>query len=221
MSGDWRTASRESAGIAPDPATTPEPVVQAYGARAFRWRGAFAVHTWISVKRRDAAQFTTYEVIGWRSWHGLPALSSRQGAPDRHWFGSPPALYLDRRGAGVEALIDQVEAAIASYPFQDTYRTWPGPNSNSFTAYVARAVPELGLELPPHAVGKDYLGATSFVAPAPSGTGYQVSLFGLIGLLAARDEGLEFTLLGLTFGIDPLDLAIKLPGVGRIGWQSS
>ena len=55
------------------------------------------------------------------------------------------------------------------------------------------------------------------MASAPSGTGYQVSLFGLIGLLAAREEGLEVTILGLTFGIDPLDLAIKLPGVGSIG----
>jgi hypothetical protein len=33
----------------------------------------------------------------------------------------------------------------------------------------------------------------------------------------ARREGLEVNLLGLTFGIDPLGLALKLPGVGRIG----
>jgi hypothetical protein len=50
LSGDWATASRQSAGIAPDPALTREAVVQVYGARAFRWRGAFAVHTWIAVK---------------------------------------------------------------------------------------------------------------------------------------------------------------------------
>ncbi len=36
---DWRTASREPAGLAPDPATTPEAVVQVYSARAVRWRG--------------------------------------------------------------------------------------------------------------------------------------------------------------------------------------
>jgi hypothetical protein len=217
MGGDWRTADRSSAGIAPDPATTAEPIIQAYGARAFRWRGAFAVHTWIAVKRQGADQFTTYQVVGWRHWRGLPALAQSDGPPDRHWFGNRPKVYLDLRGEGVEALIDKVEAAGESYPYKTSYRTWPGPNSNTFTAYVARAVPELGLELPPHAVGKDYLGATDFVASAPSGTGYQVSLFGLFGLLAARAEGLEVTILGLTFGIDPLDLAIKLPGVGSIG----
>jgi hypothetical protein len=200
-----------------DPATTAEPILQAYGARAFRWRGAFSVHTWIAVKREGAEHFTTYEVVGWRHWQGLPAVARTQGPPDRHWFGSRPTVYLDLRGEGVEALIDKVEAAVESYPYKNSYRTWPGPNSNTFTAYVARAVPELGFELPSHAIGKDYLGATDFVASAPSGTGYQISLFGLFGLLLAREEGLEVTILGLNFGIDPLDLAIKLPGVGSVG----
>src|SRR5690606_8082589 len=110
-----------------------------------------------------------------------------------------------------------IEAAVASYPFATQYRTWPGPNSNTFTAWVARAVPTMRLDLPPTAVGKDYLGPTRFVAAAPSGSGYQLSLFGIAGILAAQEEGLEFNLLGMTFGLDPLDLAVKLPGLGRLG----
>jgi hypothetical protein len=217
LGGDWRTASRDPLGIAPDPAIAREPIVQVYGARAFNWRGAFAVHTWISVKRRDASEFTTYEVIGWRLGNGLDALSQRGGPPDRQWFGNPPEIYVDLRGDHVEATIDKIEAAIAAYPFKASYRTWPGPNSNTFTAHIARAVPELGLDLPPTAVGKDYLGPGNFVARSPSGTGYQVSLFGLLGVLVGREEGIEFNLLGLGFGIDPLDLALRLPGLGRVG----
>jgi hypothetical protein len=38
-----------------------------------------------------------------------------------------------------------------------------------------------------------------------------------MGLTAAVEEGIELNLLGLTLGLDPLDLAIKLPGIGRIG----
>jgi hypothetical protein len=217
LGADWRTASRDSVGIAPDPASARQPIIQVYGARAFAWRGAFAVHTWISIKRGGAAEFTTYEVIGWRRRHGLEALAVRDGPPDRRWFGARPELYLDLRGEGVEALIDKVEAAVAAYPFRGAYRTWPGPNSNTFTAYVARAVPELGLDLPPTAIGKDYLGAGSFAARSPSGTGYQVSLFGLLGVLVGVEEGFEINLFGLGFGIDPLDLALRLPGLGRIG----
>ncbi len=73
--------------------------------------------------------------------------------------------------------------------------------------------------MPPTAIGKDYLPGGALVAGAPSGTGYQVSLFGLFGVLAAIEEGLEINLLGLSFGIDPLDLALKLPMAGRIGFR--
>ena len=76
-------------------------------------------------------------------------------------------------------------------------------------------MPALGLELPPTAIGKDYLNNGSILARTPSGTGYQLSLLGLLGLSVARDEGLEINLLGLTFGVDPLDFALKLPGIGR------
>jgi len=217
VDGDWRTASRESAGIAPDPAAVTEPVIQVYGARAFSWRGAFAVHTWIAVKRAGAPTFRTYQVTGWRYWHGGSPLSITDGPPDRRWFGAMPEIYVDLRGPEVESIIDKIELAVATYPFTDTYRTWPGPNSNTFTATIARAVPELGLDLPPTAIGKDYLGATQLVAHAPSGTGYQFSILGVLGLMVSTEEGLEINVLGLTFGIDPLGLAIKLPGIGRLG----
>ena len=217
LDGDWRTASRQSAGIAPDPATASEPILQVYGARAFGWRGAFAVHTWIAIKRQDAPAYTTYEVTGWRAWHGHAALSQHVGAPDRHWFGAKPRLYVDLRGAEIEALIDRVEAAIAAYPYKDSYVTWPGPNSNTFTASIARAVPELRLDLPPTAIGKDYLGPGRFFARSPRGTGFQASLFGELGLLAGVEEGFEVNLLGLSFGIDLFDPALRLPGIGRLG----
>ena len=77
-------------------------------------------------------------------------------------------------------------------------------------------MPELRLDLPPTAIGKDYLG-DSLVSEVPSGTGYQFNVKGLFGVLAAVEEGLEVNLVGLTFGIDPLNLAIKLPGIGRLG----
>ncbi len=216
MAGDWRTASREPAGIAPDPATTPEAVVQVYVARAFSWRGYFGVHSWIAVKPTGASRFTVYEVIGWRVLRGLPGLSVSDRPADARWFGSMPRIIAEVRGEGVDRIIERIDAVAHGYPYMDAYRMWPGPNSNTFTAHVGRAVPELRLDLPPTAIGKDYLTNGGFVAPAPSGTGFQLSLFGLAGILIAAEEGLEINLLGLTFGLDPLDLAVKLPGLGRI-----
>ncbi len=72
------------------------------------------------------------------------------------------------------------------------------------------------MDLPPTAIGKDYSGA-KLVTSAPSGRGVQVSLFGLAGLTASPVEGLELNLLGLAFGLNPFDPAIKLPLLGRLG----
>jgi hypothetical protein len=215
----WYAARRDPTGLAPDPAATPEAVVQVYAARAVRWRGVFAVHTWIAVKPSGAARYSRYEVMGFGVANGAPAVRVDRTGPDNYWFGARPTIVLDRRGPGVDAIIDRIRAAVARYPYPHAYQAWPGPNSNTFTAFVARSVPELGLELPANAIGKDYLPEGGVFAAAPSGTGYQLSLFGLAGLLAARDEGLELNLLGLTLGVDFRGPALKLPGVGRLGWQ--
>lgn len=217
VGADWRTASREPAGIAPNPATTREAVVQVYAARAWGWRGAFGVHSWIAVKPTDAPAFTVYQVIGWRAYYGGSALVIDQRAPDARWFGAEPELLVDMRGPGVDKVIEKIDAAARAYPYPDQYHVWPGPNSNTFVAYVARQVPELRLDLPPTAIGKDYIPGGKPFARSPSGTGYQLSLFGVLGILAGAEEGLEINLFGLTFGVDPLDFAVKLPIVGRIG----
>ena len=214
---DWRTADRSPTGVAPDPAITREAVIQAYAARAFNWRGMFAVHTWIATKAENADEYTVHQVVGWRRFRGLPVLASGRDVPDRSWFGSTPEIIADIRGEKAEALIPRIEQAVASYPYPERYTTWPGPNSNTFVAHVAREVPELRLELPTTAIGKDYLPNGSVAARAPSGTGYQLSLFGLLGITAAAREGLELNLLGLAFGLDPEEIAIKLPGVGNVG----
>ncbi|MCG8546125.1 MAG: DUF3750 domain-containing protein [Alphaproteobacteria bacterium] len=216
---EWWNASREPAGIAPAAESHPEPILQVYAARAFSWRGAFAVHTWVAAKPSNAEEYTVYEVIGWRVRSGLPALVIHNESPDRYWFGSPPEVVAEIRGKGVDEAIRRLATAARTYPYRDTYTVWPGPNSNTFTAWVGRIVPELELDLPSTAVGKDWLDGRKgqVVASAPSGTGFQFSLFGLFGILAAWEEGLEFNLAGLTIGIDPLDLALKLPGIGRIG----
>src|SRR5918993_831660 len=131
---NWRLASRAPVGLAPDPADTPEAVVQVYAARAARWRGYFGVHTWIAAKPTHAPAFTVYEVTGFQVRRGGPAVRISQRPP--------------------------------------------------------------------------------------SGTGAQASIFGVLGLLAAPEEGLEVNVLGLTFGLDPGDLAVKLPLVGSIGFDA-
>ena len=213
--GSWRDAPRHSSGLAPDPATTREAVVQIYTARAFSWRGYVATHPWIIVKREGAQNFDRYEVVG---WGGGPSLKKNYALPDGYWFGAEPSIMAEYRGPGTDQLIDRIEAAIETYPFKDQYRSWPGPNSNTFLAHVAREVPELRLDIPANAIGKDYRAWNAPVALAPSGTGVQLSLLGVAELTLGVDEGVEVNVLGLNLGIDILRPALRVPGLGRIGF---
>ena len=216
LDADYRTANRESAHLAPDPATTNDAVIQVYAARAFSWRGALASHCWISVKPKGAREYTVYQVVGWLTYRGLPALAITQDIPDRYWYNEKPNLILDMRGEKAETLIPRIDVAAKEYPYAAPYVLWPGPNSNTFPAYIGRQIPELGLALPSDAVGKDFLSKTTFFAKAPSGTGYQLSLFGVAGLLVAKKEGIEVNLLGMVYGVRFSPFKILLPGVGGV-----
>jgi hypothetical protein len=211
---DFRTADRSSAGLAPHAESTQEAVVQVYFARALNWRGIFGVHTWVATK---PAEYTVHQVIGWRLYRGLPAVVSARGVPDARWFGNEPTVIADLRGDAAAKAIPKIVEAVGNYPYAEEYAVWPGPNSNTFVAHIGRQVPELRMDLPSTAIGKDYPINGSMVDRTPSGTGYQLSLLGILGLSLGREEGVEINLLGLNFGVDFIKPAIKLPFVGRLG----
>jgi len=154
---NWRTASREPAGIAFDPFTFKNAVIEVYAADAFSWRGWFAVHSWIAIKDEDAAEYTVFEVVGWRINSGLPALLQYQtSTPDRFWYGAKPQKILSIQGEKAAELIPKITAAVARYPWANEYTVFPGPNSNTFPAWIGLQVPELGLVLPFSAIGSGY-----------------------------------------------------------------
>ena len=155
-SGSWRDASRHSAGLAPDPDEYSGAVVQVYAADAWGWRGWFAVHTWIAVKPSFEDSYTIYDVVGWRQRWGRSVVGARQDIPDRYWYGSEPTLVADLRGEEVDGLISRIEQAVADYPWKSEYRVFPGPNSNTFVAWIGKEVPEMNLKLPFSAIGSGY-----------------------------------------------------------------
>jgi hypothetical protein len=210
----WHQARRDPTGLSPDPAVTQEAVTGV--CRPGRGVARSLPGAYLdAVKPTGAPRFTRYEVLGFGVANGAPAVRIDPMGPDNYWFGARPQILLDRRGAGVDEMIAQVRAAMASYPYPNTYRPWPGPNSNTFLAHIARQVPDLAIQLPSNAVGKDFLPGGGLFAAAPSGSGFQLSLYGLFGILLAAREGLEVNLLGLSLGVDPVRPALKLPALGR------
>jgi len=208
----WSNARYDRTYQSPDPKIIEEAVVQVLAARTWGWRGSFAVHTWISAKPKGAAEYTRYEVIGWRN----PHLVIRKGVPDNYWAGNRPYVITDIRGEIAEKIAEKIPGVVNRYPYANDYRVWPGPNSNTFTAYISREIPELELDLPPTAIGKDYLVNGGLLGTAVSGQGVQVSAAGYGGFAISPEEGIEFHLLGLTMGLDLKDSSLKMPGYGRV-----
>jgi len=214
----WSRADRSPVGLAPDPARTPEAVIQVYAARAYGWRGIFSLHTWVAAKPAGAGAWERFEVIGFGVDRGRPAVRIGSGAPDTRWYGNVPTVLAELRGAQAEAAIFRLRAAAADYPYPRRYTAWPGPNSNTFTAHVLRRMPELRVDLPSSAIGKNYPVHGMF-ARTPSCTGWQVSLLGVAGIAIGLEEGIEVDLLGLGVGVDFNRPALRLPGIGRLGMK--
>lgn len=211
---DWQSADRSSAGLLPQPAAHPEALVRVFAARTVRWRGIFAVHTWVVVKERNAPRYTRYDYTAW----GEP-IRVNGFAADGRWFGDMPEELAAADGEAAEAMIPKIRSAIEGYKLRayGDYRAWPGPNSNTFVAAVLASVPELKIALPPTAIGKDFPWTGDAFGWTPSGTGLRATLGGYLGLTVGWIEGIEVNFLGAVFGIDIRRPALKLPGIGRLG----
>ena len=177
------------------------------------FKGAFAVHSWIVLKDRDGKAYDRYDVVGW----GAP-IRRNAYVPDGYWYSNPPQPVWETTGAEAERLIPKIEAAIAAYPHgkRGAYRLWPGPNSNSFVAYILRKVPEIDAVLPPNAIGRDYIADGAFYHFDPAGD-VNLTLYGLLGVSAGLKSGFELHLLGLVAGVDFRRPAVKVPAFGQFG----
>jgi Protein of unknown function (DUF3750) len=218
---NWSSADWSSARLLPSAGSQPAASVTVFAAPTGRWKGVFAVHSWLVIKEAGAAKYTRYDVAGW----GAP-VKVDEWAPDGRWFSNVPRVVGQVTGPDAERLIPRIRKAVAAYPARKPgdYRLYPGPNSNTFIAAVLAEVPEAGIILPPNAVGRDWRGVSGLYAGAsPSRTGVQVSLFGLFGVTVGRIEGFELNLFGLVAGFDWQHLTLKLPGWGNVplrgGWS--
>jgi hypothetical protein len=212
----WRDADWSSTRLLPTASRYKPARVLVFTGTTGAWKGIFSVHSWIVLKGANATEWTRYDVVGW----GSP-VRTNGWPPDGRWYGNMPVAIADISGPQAEELIPKIEAAVNAYRFAQAgdYRIWPGPNSNSFTAAILRAVPELGVSLPSNAVGRDYRDGF-YAGLTDSGTGLELNLRGLAALKVGWVEGIEFDLFGLVAGLDLRHPGLKLPGYGRIGLES-
>ncbi len=212
----WRDADWSSTGALPQAQDYEPARLVVFTGQTGAWKGIFSVHSWVVFKAAGAKRWTRYDVVGW----GTPVRANGWPA-DGRWYGNMPVAIADVSGPQAEKLIPKVEQAVRAYSYNRSgdYRIWPGPNSNSFTAAVLRAVPELKVALPANAIGRDYRSGL-YAGKTDSGTGVELNAYGLFAVKLGWIEGVEVNLLGLVAGLDIRHPAVKLPGFGRIGVES-
>lgn len=209
----WRSADWSASGVLPVAKDAGDAAVYVMAARTGGLKGAFSVHSWIVTKAAGAAPYVRYDKVGW----GSPIRRNAYAA-DGRWYSNEPVIVHAVTGEAAEKLIPRVEAAVAAYPYskQGDYRIWPGPNSNSFVAFVLRTVPELGAHMPPNAVGRDFDARWLAVDWYPRAWDLHVSLRGLAGLTLGWESGIELQFMGLVAGIDLREPALLVPAFGRV-----
>lgn len=174
-----------------------------------------AVHCWFVAYAPDETSWHRWEVwqkpdAGGTSWGHVHRDLTH---PDSGVGGGPYRTQREWRGEVAEKIYS-VLSAPSQYPYRDTYRAWPGPNSNTYVAWVLRKS-KATADLHPMAIGKDYLGIVGFGVTTTQ-TGIQAES-PLLGLKLGLFDGLEVHVLGLTLGLDIWPPATKSP-FGRLGF---
>jgi hypothetical protein len=212
---DWHSDDRSSTGLLPPAKEMRNAVVRVFSARTVSWRGVVATHSWVVIKERDAAAYQRFDYTAW----GRPIWVDRF-APDGRWFGSAPKVIFSANGEDAERMIPRISDTIRNYRYSKVgdYPSWPGPNSNTFVAAIIGAVPEMKVSLPVTAIGKDFPYDGRWIGLTPSQTGIRINASGYFGLTLGWVEGLELNILGAVVGIDFRRPALKLPGLGCVGF---
>ena len=129
--GSFRDADWSSVGMLPPADSDREARLLVFTGRTGRWKGVFAVHSWVVFKGEGASSWARYDVVGW----GQP-VRTNGWAPDGRWFGDTPTVLLDVRGAAAAAAIPRVEAAIAACTFGISAAA-EGPRTSTTTRGVS------------------------------------------------------------------------------------
>ena len=214
----WSSANWGSSGTLAPASASPDAAIYIMAARTGGMKGALAVHSWIVIKRPNATTYERYDKVGWGSHirtNGYPA--------DAYWYSNPPMIVRAVIGKDAERLIPQIDSAIASYPFSErgAYKIWPGPNSNTFVAHVLNEVPALGTVLPPNAAGRDFAEGPVSLRVASDWRDLHFTIRGLFGFAIGQRSGIEIHFMGAVAGVDLMRPALKIPALGRIGFDNS
>lgn len=182
------------------------------------WYKGLAHHAWIDIHKAGDPKWLRIECAGRLFGVLFSDLDAEEAHLDHRFDGHTVHLlgWLDGEAAHRAAEAIEARAHELDEFYGENYRVWPGPNSNTFVAEVARAAPDLGFVFDPNCIGKDYPGWVD-VGLTASKTGLRLDTVP-IGVAVGLREGVEVHVLGLTAGISLDPPGISLPFLPVIPW---
>ena len=130
---------------------------------------AIADHCWFAEFDRAGGRWHRWEVMRYSAgpWGHVQrdVMSADAGV------GAGPSWVLHEFRGDSAAHLRDVLYDPQGYPLRDRYRYWPGPNSNTYVAWVLREA-DVDASLPGTAIGRGYPCPVSASAPRPRSSGH-------------------------------------------------
>jgi hypothetical protein len=177
-----------------------------------------AIHYWFAVFTSVEKEWSRWEL--WQEPGLVPTswghIHKNLMHPDSGVGGGAYKIDKEWRGKRAHDIISVLNKPI-EYPYFNKYHAWPGPNSNTYAAWILKRA-KVPVDLHPMAIGKDFLGFIG-AGLSPTRTGVQVES-PILGLKVGLKDGIEIHLLCTTIGLDLWPPALKTP-LGRLGIPES
>ncbi len=172
------------------------------------------------------AQFATHTFLDYRenvdsAWHRIEILNPKSGivhekisvasAHTRKRWGERVRILSQSDGKTNPNFASDIRAFAEGYD-DSVYKSYPGPNSNTFMEKMIREVDGVSAILDHNAIGKEsgfYLGKTS------GGTGVKVQT-PIVGVALGLKEGVEFSALGLSAGVSVYPPSVRIPFLPKL-----
>jgi hypothetical protein len=119
--------------------------------------GLVSVHCWFTVTDPASRRCDRWEIWQRPDAGGVAIghLHCNLKAPEAGVGGGPTRLLAEWQGPEAFRIKETLEKAEGQYPWCRRYLPWPGPNSNTFAAWVLRRA-GIDYRLPWKAIGRNY-----------------------------------------------------------------
>ncbi|MFT6361502.1 MAG: hypothetical protein ACJAV6_000413 [Candidatus Paceibacteria bacterium] len=123
----------------------------------------FAVHTWIVTVSNG--KIDRWEILHQKSEDNTTGYFYRNAHPPvqglkkgffTNWDSNLIGSVSGDQYSLAKRILDYIENRTPTYPHQNKYSIYPGPNSNTYVAWILKEFPTSGIKLPWNAFGKNY-----------------------------------------------------------------